>query len=70
MRPVTPPDWYLAIRAARYGGIPVTEALGLPWGPTIETWCLTAEAAEQEAEAAAIKNAQKQANAQMQANAG
>lgn len=59
MVPVQPPDWYDPIRAARYGGVPVTAALGCDWCPVIEQWCLIAEAAEQEAEAALIEQARK-----------
>lgn len=55
------PDWYLPIRAAKYGGVPVTQALGCAWSPIVEEWCLIAEAAEREAEAAMVKEAQKRA---------
>lgn len=49
------PDWYLAIRAAKYGNEKVSEALGIPWSPLLQDWCLIAEAAEHEAEAELIK---------------
>ena len=58
------PDWYPPIRAARYGLVPLTEALGVPWSPIIQEWCLIAEAAELEAEAALAKEAAKKAKAE------
>lgn len=39
------------LRAAKFAGVPVTEALGLPWSVTVERWCQIAEAAESQAEA-------------------
>ena len=64
MVPIQVPDWYLPIRAAKYGGVPVTTALGCDWSPIVEEWCLIAEAAEHEAEAAMVKEAQKKAKAE------
>lgn len=58
------PDWYPPIRAARYGGVPVTVALGCEWNPVVQEWCLIAEAAELEAEAALAKEAAKKAKAE------
>lgn len=58
------PDWYPPIRAARYAGVPLTEALGIAWSPILQEWCLTAEAAEAEAEAAMVKEAQQRAQQQ------
>ena len=60
MVPVLPPDWYPPIRAARYGGVPVTVALGCAWSPIVQEWCLIAEAAEMEAEAALANEARTQ----------
>lgn len=49
------PDWYPPIRAARYAGIPVDVALGVAWSPIVQEWCLIAQAAENEAETALMK---------------
>ena len=58
------PDRYPAIRAARYGGVPVTDALGIGWCPIVQEWCLIAEAAEQEAESELMKQAQRKAESE------
>ena len=56
-----PPDWYVAIQAAKYAGTPAPEALGVPYGPIVEGWVLTAMAAEGEAREALAAKARKQA---------
>jgi hypothetical protein len=57
-----PPDWYIAMRAARYVNVPFHEAEGIAYGPVVRTWALIAESAEHEAEAILTRRAQKKAS--------
>lgn len=54
------PDWYPVIRAAKFGGVPVTEALGMSWGWIVERWCVIAETAEAQATEFFQKKAQRE----------
>lgn len=46
----SPPDWYLAMQAAKNVGLPFTVAEGIPYGPVVRGWSLIALSAEAEAE--------------------
>lgn len=56
-----PPDWYVAMHAAKYLGVPFHIAEGIPYGPIVRGWALVAMSAENEAEKILIKRAQKKA---------